>query len=105
MTRKNRIVVITGATGGLGRVVARRMTEEGARLALLGRSTERLEHLASELGLTEDRYLTHQVNLSSAQLVESAAQAVFSLLWKNSFAHKSRLQLDRWQIDGRGWFH
>jgi NADP-dependent 3-hydroxy acid dehydrogenase YdfG len=76
MTLKNRAVVITGATGSLGRTVARGMTEAGARLALLGRSTERLEHLASELGLTEDRYLTHQVDLSSAESVESAAQAV-----------------------------
>jgi len=48
MTLKNRVVGITGATGGLGRTVARGMTEGGARLALLGRSTERLEQLASD---------------------------------------------------------
>jgi NAD(P)-dependent dehydrogenase (short-subunit alcohol dehydrogenase family) len=82
MTLKNRVVVITGATGGLGRTVARGMTEGGARLALLGRSTERLEQLASELGLTEDRYLTQQVDLSSAESVEAAAQVVASKFGK-----------------------
>ena len=78
MNLKKRVIVITGATGGLGRVVAKNMVEDGARLALLGRSVERLELLASEFGLTEDRYLTHQVDLSSAESVESAAQAVSS---------------------------
>ncbi|MBC8506306.1 MAG: SDR family oxidoreductase [Chloroflexi bacterium] len=76
MVLENRVVVITGATGGLGRVVAHSMAKQGARLALLGRSTERLEQLASEIGLTEDHYLAQEVNLSNAEAVEAVAQAV-----------------------------
>ncbi len=76
MALENRVVVIAGATGGLGRVVAHRIAEQGARLALLGRSTERLEQLASEIGLTKDLYLAQEVDLSSLESVKVAAQAV-----------------------------
>ena len=70
------MVVITGATGGLGRVVARNMAEQGAHLALLGRSAERLEQLASEIGLAEDRYLAQEVDLGNPGDVEAAAEAI-----------------------------
>jgi len=48
---KNRVVVISGATGSLGRVVTAYMAEQGANLVLLGRSEARLAKLVSELGL------------------------------------------------------
>ncbi len=38
MTVKNRVAIVTGATGGLGRVVTHHLAERGARLALLGRT-------------------------------------------------------------------
>lgn len=42
-------VVITGATGGIGRELAREFAQEGRSLALVARSTEKLEALAAEL--------------------------------------------------------
>ena len=79
------MVVITGATGGLGRVVARNMAEQGAHLALLGRSAERLEQLASEIGLAEDRYLAQEVDLGNPGDVEAAAEA---MRWTRFFRHE-----------------
>jgi NAD(P)-dependent dehydrogenase (short-subunit alcohol dehydrogenase family) len=38
-----RVIVITGATGGLGRVVARYLAKNGARLALVGDIAAELE--------------------------------------------------------------
>ncbi len=76
MTLKNRVVVMTGATGGLGRVVARDLIDHGARLALLGRSTERLQQLVKELNLMEDDYLIRTVNLNSPESVGRAAEVV-----------------------------
>lgn len=78
MLLENRVVVITGATGGLGRVVTRTMARKGSRLALLGRSAERLEGLARETGLAEDRYLAHPVDLSDPKAVDTAVQTVFA---------------------------
>jgi len=45
-----RTVLLTGATGGLGHAIARRLHAEGARLVLTGRRTEVLESLAAETG-------------------------------------------------------
>ena len=46
---RDRHVVIAGATGGLGAACARAFAAEGARLCLLGRSTEKLAALVREL--------------------------------------------------------
>jgi NADP-dependent 3-hydroxy acid dehydrogenase YdfG len=44
------VVAITGGTAGIGRQTARQLVAEGARVALGGRRTERLETLVAELG-------------------------------------------------------
>jgi short-subunit dehydrogenase len=43
-------VLVTGATGGIGRAIARAFAADGAELLLTGRRTEVLEPLADELG-------------------------------------------------------
>ena len=73
---ENRVAVITGATGGLGRVVTKSLAERGARLALFGRNAERLEQLAGELHLPEDRRLIRAVDLTDATAAQAAAEAV-----------------------------
>lgn len=44
------VIAITGATAGIGAAAARLLVEEGARVALGGRRTERLDALVAELG-------------------------------------------------------
>lgn len=57
-------VLVTGATGGIGKAIARSLHERGASLVLTGRKTEVLEDLRAELG---DR-----VELVAADLAASA---------------------------------
>jgi uncharacterized protein len=45
-----RTVLLTGATGGLGHAIARRLRAAGAELVLTGRRAEVLEPLAAEMG-------------------------------------------------------
>ncbi|MBI3597446.1 MAG: SDR family oxidoreductase [Nitrospirae bacterium] len=52
---KNKIVVITGASGGIGRATALAFAREGARVALLARNRPRLEALASEIRTNDHR--------------------------------------------------
>ncbi len=54
----DRVAIVTGATGNLGRVVARDLAAAGARLALLGTRLDRLEAVATELGLAPDRWVS-----------------------------------------------
>ncbi len=70
------MAVITGATGGLGRVVTRRFAEEGARLALFSTNAERLEQLARAQKLPEERWLIRAVDLRDPGATQMAANAV-----------------------------
>jgi len=49
MNFKNSVVLITGASSGIGHQLAKDLANEGAQLALLSRRTELLQSLASEL--------------------------------------------------------
>lgn len=71
-----RVAIIAGATGGLGRVVARRLGEGGARLALIGTDRERLDALVKELGLPSERAVTCVADLRGRQEAATAAEAV-----------------------------
>ena len=47
----DKVVVVTGASSGLGAEAARHLAKAGAKLALGARRTDRLQALAEELGL------------------------------------------------------
>jgi short-subunit dehydrogenase len=65
-----RTVLLTGATGGLGHAIARRLHAEGAQLILTDRRTEVLEPLALETGAR-----SVAVDLTDAGAVERLAAA------------------------------
>lgn len=76
MTLTERVVVITGATGGLGRVVAQTFAAHGASLALLSSDPGKLDALVSELALSAERCMTYPADLRQPDAVEAAATAV-----------------------------
>ena len=47
---EGKVALVTGATSGIGEASARRFVAEGARVVLTGRSTDRGEAIAAELG-------------------------------------------------------
>src|SRR5436190_22279273 len=70
MRLSGKSVLVTGATGGLGQAIARRMKAEGCTLTLTGRRADVLEPLAAELGAT-----SLVADLSDAEAVARVAGA------------------------------
>ena len=46
----DKVIVITGANGGLGRALAQRFARDGDRVVLLGRTLSKVEEVAKEIG-------------------------------------------------------
>lgn len=61
----NKVVLVTGATSGIGRATALRFAAAGADLAAVGRNPETLARLAEELEPQVGRTLTLKADLSS----------------------------------------
>ncbi|QPC91824.1 SDR family oxidoreductase [Mesorhizobium sp. INR15] len=59
---KGKVVVITGASSGLGEAAARLLAKEGAKLVLGARRLDRLQALATELSLDSDAVMRTDVS-------------------------------------------
>jgi NAD(P)-dependent dehydrogenase (short-subunit alcohol dehydrogenase family) len=74
---QDRVAIISGATGGLGRALAAHLAADGWSLALLATSRPRLAQLRDELSLADDRTLTVDVDLRERQPAAEAVEAVY----------------------------
>ncbi len=70
------VVIITGATAGVGRAIAHEFAKRGARIGLLARGTERLNATKREIQELGGEALEVPTDVANAQQVESAAAAV-----------------------------
>lgn len=64
------VVIVTGAAGNLGRVVAQTFLSAGARLVLVDRAADRLLRLFPQLAESEDHILATSVDLMNVEAVE-----------------------------------
>lgn len=85
----NRVVVVTGASGGVGRACVREFAGMGDNIALIARGSAGLDAAASEVRQAGVRALTVAVDVADAEAVESAVSRIEDELgpidvWVNS---------------------
>jgi NADP-dependent 3-hydroxy acid dehydrogenase YdfG len=76
MSDEPEIVVVTGASGGVGRAVAHAFGRRGAHVALLARGEPALEEVRDEVQAAGGRALVVPVDVADADAVEAAAERV-----------------------------
>ena len=72
---QNKVVVITGASSGLGEAAARRLAADGAKLVLGARRVDRLEAIANSLSLGKEAVVRTDVTVAD-DLEKLVARAV-----------------------------
>ncbi len=73
---RQQVVVITGASGGVGRATARQFAADGAKIGLIARGRTGLEAAAREVREAGGTALVLPTDISQADQVEAAAAAV-----------------------------
>jgi NAD(P)-dependent dehydrogenase (short-subunit alcohol dehydrogenase family) len=76
MASGGKVVVVTGASGGVGRAVARRFAERGDRVALLARGEKGLAAAADDVRAVGGVPLALPVDVADAEAVDAAAARI-----------------------------
>jgi 3-oxoacyl-[acyl-carrier protein] reductase len=67
MPLAERVVIVTGASQGIGLAIAQRCAQQGARVALIARSADRVSSIAAELGGGAAGFACHVENASEVK--------------------------------------
>ncbi|MFB5747251.1 SDR family oxidoreductase [Cedecea sp. P7760] len=74
---ENKVVVITGASSGLGEALARRLVKDGAKLVLGARRLDRLKKLAQDLNLSPEAAV--QTDVTQPEQVQTLVDKALAL--------------------------
>ncbi len=73
MDLTNKRILLTGATGGVGELVALKLAQKGANLVLVGRNQQKLNALQSSIQQAGGQALTIQADLSQPNIASQIA--------------------------------
>ncbi len=76
MKKHERVIVVTGASGGVGRALVRRLGRQGAKIGLLARGRDGLEAARLEVEAAGGQAIVLPTDVSKYDEVEAAAKAV-----------------------------
>ncbi|QJW91200.1 SDR family oxidoreductase [Spirosoma taeanense] len=78
--KEKKVVVVTGASAGLGRAIVREFAREGADVALIARGIDGLEGAKREVEACGGRALICQLDVADAEAIEKAADEIDATL-------------------------
>ncbi|MGO2079060.1 MAG: SDR family NAD(P)-dependent oxidoreductase, partial [Staphylococcus equorum] len=67
---KDKVMMITGGSSGMGKAMAKRFAEEGAKVVITGRSLERLEVAKAEIEQYEGQVLCIDMDVRDPERVQ-----------------------------------
>lgn len=70
MKLKNKTIIITGASSGIGKATAKKLAAEGANLVLAARRIEKLDELVKDFNKYGGQYLALKVDVSKKEEVD-----------------------------------
>ncbi len=79
MQLKNKRILLTGATGGVGRLLAQRLAENGAIVVLVGRNINKLNALQSDIELSGGKAHIINADLSLIGAAKTVAETALKL--------------------------
>lgn len=80
MRLKDKVIIITGSTTGIGEAIARRCVTEGAKVLIHGRDQQRGEQLTAELGPDVNLHIDDMADPAAPQRLVDAAIRAFGKL-------------------------
>lgn len=72
---KDKVIVVTGGAGGMGEAICRRLTEEGARVALFDLDADAARKVAGELSVDGKQVHVEIVDITDSAAVEAAVES------------------------------
>jgi NAD(P)-dependent dehydrogenase (short-subunit alcohol dehydrogenase family) len=105
---EGQVAVVTGASRGIGRAIARRLAAEGARVAVVARSASQLETLAREISADGGTALPAPVDVTDRDQVERLTRRVEAELGPVDLLVNNAGRLAAigpvWEVDPDSWW-
>jgi NADP-dependent 3-hydroxy acid dehydrogenase YdfG len=82
MDFNKKVVLITGATGGIGKALAAHLAAEGANLALFARRKTKIQQITADLGIENDRCIYQTCDVVNPDDVKKAVTYTYDTYGK-----------------------
>ncbi len=78
MGLKDKVVMITGSTGGVGTALTKAFAAEGCKLAISSTKQEKLDQLLKQIDIAEDHLLTFVVDVTKEEQIKKMVEDTIS---------------------------